>query len=271
MDILITESKGFSPSALDCLQRGGFETHLYDGALAGVGEVIENYDGLIVRLGIHWSHELLARAKKLKFIATPTTGLNHIDLNAAAAQNVEVLSLRGLPGMERVTSTPEHALALLLALIRNVVPAVESTRRGEWDRDAFTGSMLSEKVIGIIGMGRTGRQMARYAEALLMKVVYFDPYVDEGAYTRCASLEELATASDVISLHVILQADTYGMLGADFFNNCRRQPLFINTARGELVDEKALLQALTAGIDPLLKRWLAVWWYATIGSKMLRW
>jgi D-3-phosphoglycerate dehydrogenase len=247
VDALIIESDGFSSDAINILCAGGVVSHCYDGALSDVGDVIDQYDGVIVRLGVQWSSALLAKAPSLKFIATLTTGLNHIDLAAAAAQGIEVISLRALQGMDKITSTPEHALALLLALVRNVVPAVESTRRGEWNRDTYTGSMLNGKAIGIIGLGRTGRQMARYVQALGMRVHYFDPHVDEPAYVRCARLEDLAAACHVISLHAILSPDTHGLLGSTFFENCRSNAVFVNTARGELVDEKALLVALKEG------------------------
>jgi len=247
VDVLITEPDGFCPRAIELLRSGGLETHLYDGELAGVGDVIENYDGLIVRLGIHWSHELLARAKNLKFIGTPTTGLNHIDLDAAQDLRIDVVSLSGLQGLDCVTSTAEHAFGLLLALVRNTCAAHQSVLAGQWDRDSFTGRELRGKTVGVLGMGRLGRMFANLARAFQMRVVYYDPFVATDDFERCDSLSALAEQADVISIHVKLNAETVAFLGSAFFESCRPGAFLINTSRGELIDEDSLIDAIESG------------------------
>ena len=247
MDVLITEPDGFSLRALDSLRSGGFETHLYDGELAGVGDVIENYEGVIIRLGIHWSGELLKKAKNLKFIGTPTTGLNHIDLDAAQDLRIDVVSLSGLQGLDCVTSTAEHAFGLLLALVRNTCAAHQSVLAGQWDRDAFTGRELRGKTVGVLGMGRLGRMFADMARAFRMRVVYYDPFVTTDDFERCDSLRELAEQADVISIHVKLNPETVALLGRTFFESCRPGAFLVNTSRGELIDEDSLIEALECG------------------------
>lgn len=138
-------------------------------------------------------------------------------------------------------------MGLLLALARKTVPACRSVEEGCWERYAFTGTMLSGKDIGIIGLGRTGRQFARMVSAMDMVVHYFDPYVEEQAYDRLSSLEAVAACCDVISVHAVLTDETRGLLGAALFEACRPGALLVNTARGELLDEEALLDALQSG------------------------
>lgn len=247
MKILVTEPTGFSEEAQASLQAAGHTVVFFEGELPPSSDDLVGFDGIIVRLGVTWTASLLERCADLKLIATPTTGLTHIDVTAAERCGIEVLSLRGLPGLERITSTPEHALALLLALARNVVSACCSVQHGAWTRYAFTGTMLSGKHVGIVGLGRTGRAFARMVAAMDMVVHYFDPYVEASAYTRHTSLNEMTVQCDVMAVHAELNEETGGLLDRAFFQNCKSGALLVNTARGELLDESALLEALEAG------------------------
>ena len=246
MRILLTEPEGFSPVALEKLRSAGHRVGRVEAA-ADFDEEVARAEGVIVRLGVRWTAARLAAAPKLRWLLTPTTGLDHIDLEAAAAQGVAVVSLRGLPGLEAVTSTPEHAFALLLALVRRIPGAVAHTWEGGWDRDAFQGRELRGKQVGVIGLGRTGTAFAGYCQAFGMSVRYYDPYVKGGAWPGLDSLAALAAWSDVISVHVHLTPETAGMLDAAFFQGCGRSPWLVNTSRGDLVDEGALLEALQSG------------------------
>ena len=160
--------------------------------LAGLGEVIEedcdrrrllelasDADVVIVRLGHYLNREFFQTAKNLKVVVTATTGLNHIDQNAAAEHGVTILCLRGERAfLDTLTATAELAWALLLGLLRKLPEAAEHVRDGNWDRDIFKGRQLKDKVLGIVGYGRLGSRIAEYGRAFQMEVVAYDPYVD---------------------------------------------------------------------------------------------
>ncbi len=245
--LLIVEPEGFSPHALEILKKGGFDPILNSLPLSRISGEIHAYEGVIVRFGVYWSRELLANAAALKFIGTPTTGLGHIDMKAAEQFGISVIPLPGLTGLNNITSTSEHALALLLCLLRNICPANRSVLNNEWNRDRFIGTELRGKTIGIIGLGRLGKQLANYTEAFQMQIIYYDPNVAAPKYRRCTSLCELAEESDMISVHAKLSNDTVSLIGELFFNCCKPGAFFVNTARGELVDQQHLIAALESG------------------------
>jgi len=247
-EVLISEPEGFSAKAVELLRRAGFRPVLNEGGLSEIAGLLPGKEGLIVRFGVHWGRELLARGAALRFIATPATGVGHIDVEAAGEAGIEVISLEGLEGLEEVSSTAEHAFGLLLALVRHTCCAHRSVLAGRWHRDAFIGRELRGKTAGVIGLGRLGKMFARMADIFGMGVVYYDPHVDSKEYVRCRSLEELAAASDFVSLHVKLTPQTRGMITAGFFSACKRGMCLVNTSRGELVDEESLLQALESGV-----------------------
>jgi D-3-phosphoglycerate dehydrogenase len=248
MRFLLCEPADFSESALQTLYQAGHEVVAFDPGTLDFGEELKKAEGLIVRLGIRFTAEVLAEAPRLQVILTPTTGLDHIDLEAARERGIEVLCLRELPGLDEVTSTPEHAFALLLALVRNIPAAAASVLRGEWNRDAFVGRELKGKRVGIIGCGRTGSRFGDYCEAFGMNISYVDPVVRHSVWKRIEDVRTLAMESDILSLHVHLAETTRYMLDRNFFNACGRKPYLINTSRGGLVDEEALLEALASGM-----------------------
>ena len=246
--ILNCEPKGYSREALSIL-RGVAEV---DEIACDRGQLIERigvYDGLIVRLGHRVDGEVMAAAPKLKFVATATTGLNHIDLVEAARRKIEVISLRGERAfLDTIHATAEHTWALLLALIRRLPGAVRSVHAGAWDRDHFIGSELHGKTLGIVGYGRLGSKVAGYGLVFGMKVLAHDPHAKAFEHgVTAVTLERLARESDVVSLHVPYCTDTTKMVGRSFFGMMKRGSLLINTARGEVVDEAALLAALNEG------------------------
>jgi len=202
-------------------------------------------------LGYQFDKEKIAGMPNLKAIVTNTTGIPHVDAVAAQHQNIEVISLASDTAfLETITPTAEHTWGLLLALLRNIPSARKSVLDGKWDRRPFPGSaMLSRLSIGIIGLGRLGKMVARYAEAFGMRVRYYDPYVElEGDnIERINNLEDLVSVSDVISLHVPANDETFGMLSRTIIDQFKPGAYFINTARGEPVDDVALLDALKQG------------------------
>jgi len=178
-------------------------------------------------------------------LVSATTGLDHIDQEALKQKNIKLISLRGQDDfLNTIPSTAEHTWALLLALIRNIPAANEDVRTGSWNRDKFRGYQLKEKMLGIIGLGRTGRKVAGYAQAFNMRVQYYDPFVDEKQFHKCGQLEELLNSSDIISLHVHLDKGTRHLIGVHNIAALKKGCLLINTSRGDLLDENAVTNAL---------------------------
>ena len=208
---------------------------------------------LVVRLGYRLDEPFLQRFPHLRLLVSPTTGLNHVDLEACRARGITVLSLKGeTEFLQSITATADLAFALLLALVRRIHAGVHSVvRDGLWDRDRFRGRELQSMVLGLVGFGRLGRIMARYASAFGMRVLACDPFIDprvfpDHAVTPC-DLESLFRQSDAVSLHADYRQENEKMITRAHFCLLPFGSYFINTARGELVDETALLEALETG------------------------
>lgn len=247
--ILNAEPGGYAPEARALLERCGALTER-ELDRAGLLAELRGYEVLIVRLAHQIDREVLEAAPRLRAIVSATTGLDHIDLDEAAARGVAVLSLRGETAFLRgVTATAEHTWGLLLALTRRLVPAAAAVARGEWDRDALRGHDLAGQALGIVGLGRIGSMVARYGRAFGMEVAAFDPHRDswpEGVERR-ASLEALLPDSRVLTLHVPLAPDTERLVGRRELARLPAGALLVNTSRGAVVDEGALLEALESG------------------------
>ncbi|HEX2055942.1 MAG TPA: NAD(P)-dependent oxidoreductase [Nitrospiraceae bacterium] len=247
--ILNAEPEGYSGKAHALLAELG---DVMEGPLSrdALCEALADIDILIVRLAHQIDRELLAAGRQLKIIVSATTGLDHIDLAAAADRHIAVLSLRGEADFLRnITATAELTWALLLALMRRVPEALASVRDGEWNRDAFRGRDLSGRRLGIIGLGRVGRQVAEFASAFRMTVAAYDPHVTSwpAAVHRKASMAALLRETDVLSVHVNLHPGTIGLIGRQELALLPRGSVLINTSRGDVVDADALVEALDSG------------------------
>lgn len=202
---------------------------------------------LIVRLKYFLGQEFLNLCPKLEVIVTATTGVDHIDLKLAEARRITVLSLRGeTEFLNTVTATAEHAWGLLLALIRRIPAAHASVTAGGWDREPFFGTELQNRRLGIVGLGRIGKMVARYGLAFRMRVIAYDPLIREwvDGVERSESLPGLLRDCDVLSLHVPLNDETQGLIGRTELGLLPRQCVVINTSRGAILDQAALLEAL---------------------------
>lgn len=247
--ILNTIGEVYSPEARPMLEALG-EVDYRTPTQEDLAEIIENYDILVVGLGLMFSRAVLARAGKLKVLATATTGLDHIDLEHAAQMSIKVVSLKGEEAfLDTITGTAELALGLLIDLSRQIHPAIEAVRRGEWRREDFRGHNLSGRTLGVVGLGRLGRLLARYAHALGMRVLFTDPAVAAETHPEYekVAFEELLKESDAISIHVHLAAETEAMFDAAAFAKMKSGAYLINTSRDKIVDEAALIKALDAG------------------------
>lgn len=193
---------------------------------------------------------LIAECLELRVVSTATTGANHIDAAALAAREIPLLTLKGQAEVLReLTPAAELSWLLVMTVARRLRPAIAHVETGGWDRTLFPGIMLKGRTIGLVGMGRIGGWMARYATAFGMRVIGFDPFAEvwpEGV-ERAGSLEELLPIADIVSLHVHLSDDTAGMMSAERIASMKAGAILVNTSRGELVDEQALVEALAEG------------------------
>ncbi|MCP5463717.1 MAG: hydroxyacid dehydrogenase [Deltaproteobacteria bacterium] len=245
MHILIAESEDFSEEAKAVLSEFA-SLDFAQGEREEVLSKIKDCDAVFIRLKNKIDDAFFSTAAQLKFICTPTTGLNHIDLKKADEHNVQVLSLKGeTEFLNNITATSEHTWALLLALLRHLPEASKSVLDGQWNRNLFRGHDLKGKTIGIVGYGRLGKIIAEYAKTFRMTVLVSDPHVaKEDCPFKLLPLHEVLRQSDVVSLHVNLDEQTQGFFAEPEFTAMKKDSVLINTSRGELIDERAFLQAL---------------------------
>jgi D-3-phosphoglycerate dehydrogenase len=216
-----------------------------DGDLEGT---IGDYDAIIVRSGTRLTAELIERAERLKVIGRAGVGVDNVDLAAASQRGIVVANAPE----STVVSAAEHTIGLLLALSRRIPQAHAALREGRWERSRFAGLELAGKTLGLVGFGRIGQQVARRARGLEMRVLAHDPYVAperfrELGVARAESLDHLLGEADFVSLHPTLTADTRGLLGREQLARAKDGVRIVNVARGELIDEEALVEALRSG------------------------
>jgi len=247
--ILNIEPDGYSPEALAILEDLGEVVNHAMSRADLLAEVLD-CDVLIVRLKHAIDRDVIDQGKRLKAIVSATTGLDHIDVAYANDKGIRVLALQGESEFLRtISATAEHTWGLLLALVRRIPSAFVSVRGGGWDRDLFRGTDLVGKRLGIMGLGRIGGKVACYGKAFAMDVAAYDPYADVwvGGVSRATSLSDLIVRSDVFSVHVPLKRETRGLVGRKELDLLPRGAILINTSRGEVIDEGALVQALEVG------------------------
>jgi len=208
---------------------------------------IADADALVVRSATKVTAALLEKAGRLRAIGRAGVGVDNVDVDAATRRGVLVMNT---PGGNSV-SVAEHTLALMLGLARAVPQANASIHAGKWEKSAFSGTELRGKTIGLVGLGRVGTEVARRARALEMKVLAHDPFVTPAAAAEAevelVPLDDLLRRSDVISLHTSLSAQTEKLIDAAAIAKMKKGVRLINCARGELIDEAALAEALKSG------------------------
>lgn len=204
-------------------------------------------DAVVVRSATTMDAEAIAAAPRLKVIARAGIGLDNVDVAAATAAGVLVVNAP----TSNIVSAAEHTIALLLAVARNVAPADAALRTGRWQRARFTGVELSGKVLGIVGLGRIGSLVATRMAAFGMELVAYDPYADEEAAARAGvrlvPLETLLAQSDFLTVHLPRTPETLGLIDAGAIALMKPRARLVNAARGGIVDEQALYEALVEG------------------------
>jgi D-3-phosphoglycerate dehydrogenase len=216
-------------------------------ATSDLASIIGEFDGIVVRSATTLDAPMIERAERLKVIGRAGVGIDNVDVDAATRRGIVVANAPE----STVVSAAEHTVALMLALARNVPQAHGALKDGRWERPKFAGIELSGKTLGVLGLGRIGREVARRALALGMRVIAYDPFVSLDRFrelgVESATLDEVYAAADVITLHLPLNDETRGLLGADAFAAMRDGVRVVNAARGELVDEAALTDAVRSG------------------------
>lgn len=230
------------------LTRQGFDVEVWpEVRTAELLQKIHPFHGLIVRSATQVTAELLQKAANLQVVGRAGVGLDNIDVEAARQKNVAVFNAAAA----NTLSAAEHTLALMLSLARQIPQAQISMLNGKWDRKAYKGVELFQKTLGIIGLGRIGQEVARRARAFEMRILAHDPWIESEVFKACGArsctLEELLHQSDFVTVHVPLLPSTRYLLGQEQFDICKNSLRLINVARGGIVDEQALYQALRAG------------------------
>ena len=245
MRVLVTES--LSEEGKDLLAQHAavdVRTGLDEDALC---RVIGDYEALVVRSGTQVTVRVIEAGKRLQVIGRAGTGVDNVDVEAATRRGVIVVNAP----TGNAIAVAEHTVALMLALARNVPQADCSLKAGRWDKKKLGGVEVRGKTLGIVGLGRSGSAVAKRAQGLEMSVVAYDPFVTQDYAGRVGvslvSFEELLSDSDFISLHLPVTEQSRGMIGEREFRMMKPTARLINCARGELVDEDALLHALEAG------------------------
>jgi D-3-phosphoglycerate dehydrogenase len=213
-----------------------------------LGERIADYEGIVIRSATKLDADLIERAERLKVIGRAGVGVDNVDVEAATRRGIVVANAPE----STVVSAAEHTIGLLLALSRNIAQAHASLKEGRWERSAHGGIELAGKTLGVLGFGRIGQQVARRALGLEMRVVAVDPFVARERFRelgveRAETADDVLAAADFLTVHLPLTSETTGYLNAAAFARMRDGVRLINAARGELVDEDALLEALRSG------------------------
>ena len=209
--------------------------------------IIGDYDALIVRSKTKVTAELIDRATHLRVVGRAGTGVDNIEVAAATRRGIVVMNAAA----GNTITTAEHTMAMLLALARQIPQAVESTKSGHWEKTRFTGVELMGKTLGIIGLGRIGSAVAQRARAFGMNVLAYDPYFTQEAAreleVEMAPLDEVLRHSDFITVHTPLTDETRGIINAASIDKMKPGVRLINCARGGLIDERALAEAIRSG------------------------
>jgi D-3-phosphoglycerate dehydrogenase / 2-oxoglutarate reductase len=242
--VLVREE--IAEAGIRLLREHGFDVDV-DGS-SDLAETIGQYDAIVVRSATKLTADLIERAGRLKVIGRAGVGVDNVDVQAATRRGIVVANAPE----STVISAAEHTIGLLVALTRNIPQAHAALKQGRWERKTYGGVELADKTLGVLGFGRIGQQVARRAAGLGIRVVAYDPFVAperfrELGVERLEEADEVYAAADFLTLHLPLTDETRGSIDAGALAKMRDGVRIVNAARGELIDEDALLEALRSG------------------------
>jgi len=246
MKVLVSDN--LDKIGVDILKKGGLDVTVKTGMTPDeLKKEIKKYDGLVIRSATKVTADVIAAADNLKVVGRAGSGLDNVDKPAASKKGIVVMNT---PGGNTVT-TAEHALSMMMSLARNIPQATASLKAGKWEKKKFGGVELFKKTLGVIGMGAIGSQVAKRAIALGMTVLGYDPFLSkdraEELGVEVATLDKIYKSSDFITIHSPLTPETKGLINARTIKKMKDGVRIINCARGGIVDEKALCDALKSG------------------------
>lgn len=243
--VLIAEK--LAESAIEALGDGVEIRHVDGTDRPALLDAVAEADALLVRSATKVDAEVLGATTQLKVVARAGVGLDNVEVPAATERGVMVVNAP----TSNIVSAAEHAVALLMSVARNVAAADASLRAGEWKRSSFSGVELSGKTVGVVGLGKIGQLFAQRMAAFDTELIAYDPYISAGRAAQLGielvSLEQLLARADAISIHLPKTAETLGLIGSEELKKAKPGMLVINAARGGLVDEEALADAVRSG------------------------
>jgi D-3-phosphoglycerate dehydrogenase len=214
---------------------------------AQLAEIVGPYDALLIRSGTKVTREVIDHARSLKVIGRAGVGVDNVDLEAATRRGIVVMN----SPLGNSITTAEHAIAMMMSMARQIPAATAAVKAGKWERSKFMGAEVCNKTLGVVGLGNIGRIVADRAAGLKMKILGYDPILTREAANRLGielvPLDEIFERADFITVHTPLTDETRGLVGAAAFARMKKGVRIINCARGGIVDEKALADAIASG------------------------
>jgi len=242
MKVLVSDP--IAEQGIEILKNAGFEVVQKTGlSPEELAKVIPDFDGIIIRSATNVTKEVIGAANNLKVIGRAGIGLDNVDRDAAKERGIKVVNTPTATSI----SVAELALGMMFSAARRIPQASVSTKSSKWEKKKFKGFELYGKKLGIIGIGRIGSEMAKRAKALGMEVIAYDPYVKTSDYANIVDLDTLLKESDYISLHIPKTSETEHILNKIAFDKMKEGVVIINCARGGVVDENALYDAINDG------------------------
>lgn len=246
MKVLVSDN--ISPNGVDILKKAGLEVDVKTGLKPDeLKAIIGDYNALIIRSATKVTSDIIEAASNLKVVGRAGSGLDNVDKAAASKHGIVVMNT---PGGNTIT-TAEHAIAMMFALARKIPQANASMAEGKWEKKKFMGTELFKKILGVLGLGNIGSEVARRAQCMGMKVVAYDPFLSEEKAESMGiekvEIPELFKRADFITIHTPLTAETKNLINAASLKTMKDGVYILNCARGGIINEKDLYDALVAG------------------------